>query len=765
VSDLNKLSIGQRIDKFPARTFNTLVQGELRDRQHTGRSPTQLRAMPSPFTARLVWNGAAAIAPGSTVRLGDAIYDPDADPTAPFTGLAFHAFEFDGEALDRYAITLGPVEPDGTCLGVLPSAQWARVDVGTESDSYATASGSLLTSHASRGIPILWKPAGTGVKWAVVSLTTERFQLIRGTTVAAVTPLIAAFQLSSIATFEEQARAPQSPVWVAAPPGGVTLNLGDSVWAAYHKDFTTFDHDSDPETDPVSVDWVMIPTGEGESSPPLRRFELTTGKFSSTTNVAVNWLDNDGNTAGDLGIVYDPDQLFAGQAADYVSGEAAFRGEALLRADLAESDPDAPRWEIDNMEGFARWITAVREEGISGDPDERKQALWFRFTGVYTSRDQWHRKPPAAVGDPIRWHDDIENALVEPIVGDTVLMMLVDSDGLETPADGWTWQPQYVPVAVFDRTAIVQVRSISGGDPAGYAVAKTGDCFPGKRANTVGVNPIDADATANCWITDLSGSTTLSNKSFHLGRFVGLYDPDPEGTSDERPRFAIERVVGRMVRGTTTALVSAFAGDFQLTSLNPIFGDAPPDPLTVLQTFPVGYALGESVLVMETSAGTWINFPYYGRVLNDSADVLPEFHWNKITDHSTYNGADHQIVYAQAMDVGAGVRRTKLFTDKGGGSGGGCTAIVDEDIAAATRSGDGFTPTIVALNYLVKSGGNYIVAEDSGTPLERNFEWHDVNEGFTVESGLKYHALTTLTDDGIYRIDTIIPCAAYNAGD
>ena len=95
---------------------------------------------------------------------------------------------------------------------------------------------------------------------------------------------------------------------------------------------------------------------------------------------------------------------------------------------------------------------------------------------------------------------------------------------------GWTgWEPFYIPVAVFDRTAIVEVQAVSMGDPAGYPVNKTGGVFPGRRANIVGINPGDSDFTSACWITDLSGSATLPNKSKYLARFVGLYDPDPGG--------------------------------------------------------------------------------------------------------------------------------------------------------------------------------------------------------------------------------------------
>ena len=71
------------------------------------------------------------------------------------------------------------------------------------------------------------------------------------------TPANAAFQVTVVADFGQFARSPASPVWIAAPPGGVTLGSGATVWAAYHKNFTTFD----PGGGEVPVDWAMLTAG------------------------------------------------------------------------------------------------------------------------------------------------------------------------------------------------------------------------------------------------------------------------------------------------------------------------------------------------------------------------------------------------------------------------------------------------------------------------------------------------------------------------
>jgi hypothetical protein len=356
-------------------------------------------------------------------------------------------------------------------------------------------------------------------------------------------------ELENVIEFEEDAILPRpEPIKVAVD--GAVLASGDIVWAAYHKEYLT---------DPDTVDWVRIPTAEG--APPLRRFEIVEGKYTTDQDVFVRWLDFDGNMVGDPDyptLIYDPEELFAGQAANYLpeSYPKGFRGTALVRADLNEYTSEeyaleAPRWEIIGMEGWAKWITATYEEEDYTFEDIRKEQPWFRFTGVFNYRGGWDRKPPQNVGEPIRWADDVEDPLVEPIIGDTVLLKLVDADGWdydEVPV-GWEdqpWMPLYLPVAVFERNQLVMVAEASDYEyeyetPEGSPINKTGDVFPGRRGNSVGIFPSTFDFTSTCWITDLADQSTLPNHSKYIGRFVGLYNPDPEGEygGDERPRFAI----------------------------------------------------------------------------------------------------------------------------------------------------------------------------------------------------------------------------------
>ena len=173
MSDLTKITPGDRLAQWPARTHNKLVDGERRDRQRPGQGPSQLRATPSPVTARIIWDGASAIDPGSIVKLGAAAFT---DETAPFAGLAFHANTWTAIPLNHnYAIITSHVEPGGTCLAVLPQAYWAIVEILDPAHTLAQVeSGAILHTDAEHGLPIIWKPSGTGFKWCVIGFENER---------------------------------------------------------------------------------------------------------------------------------------------------------------------------------------------------------------------------------------------------------------------------------------------------------------------------------------------------------------------------------------------------------------------------------------------------------------------------------------------------------------------------------------------------------------------------------------------------------------
>lgn len=207
----------------------------------------------------------------------------------------------------------------------------------------------------------------------------SHFQIVRGSATAAVDVSDVAFQIESIAAYEEHSSTPDAPLWVAAPSGGVELAEGDVVWAIYRAGVLTFD----PGGGDVVVDWLMFEPGSS-NTPPLREFALQATKDLSDTTASVKWLDHTQAEVGDALNIYDPDQRFSGKAVNYVGSERAFRGLALLRTDLAGETAD--RWEIIAMERFAEWVIVEWDQSGSD---------WLLVADAFGG-DEWNNRRPAA---------------------------------------------------------------------------------------------------------------------------------------------------------------------------------------------------------------------------------------------------------------------------------------------------------------------------------------------------------------------------------
>jgi hypothetical protein len=188
LSDLQPIRIGDRIPKFPARTFNALVAGEVRDRLkpatlNDGRDPKSKSCV----LVQLAWGGDDPVEPGHVVKLGDVIADESTEPAAPYSPLVFHAAEFEASDGDKpFAILLEPigaVARDGedaiiersVGFGFIVEAAWAQVNLTDAGHTRALrpTSGTLFQSAASGGLPIVYRPSGTGTKWCVVSLISD----------------------------------------------------------------------------------------------------------------------------------------------------------------------------------------------------------------------------------------------------------------------------------------------------------------------------------------------------------------------------------------------------------------------------------------------------------------------------------------------------------------------------------------------------------------------------------------------------------------
>lgn len=267
------------------------------------------------------------------------------------------------------------------------------------------------------------------------------FQIIRGTATASTTETSQYVILGSILPFEENSTKPSTTTVKVAIPVPTIINSGDTIWAVYRKGILT-------ALDASVIDWYQLPVGTGVSSPPLRWFEIKTVKNTFDDSAAIWWVGDDGLLLSESDIIYDPHHLFNGQPSGYTSTAIrGMRGIALQRTDISLTALQPPRWEMVACEGYSNWIFAEYMAPVSGS-DERKVNPWYRFTGEYSSKHQWMREVPGDSGDPIRFK---VSDLVDPQIGDIVLMNLEDPDALTVPAGGYTWQPKYIPVSIKER--------------------------------------------------------------------------------------------------------------------------------------------------------------------------------------------------------------------------------------------------------------------------------------------------------------------------
>lgn len=532
MADLNRLITGQQVKRFPAGTHNTLVDETLAARTAPADQPNDPPPeRKSPVAVVLVWTGAAPIDPGQRVKLGAVLATPTDDASAPFCELRFlcSAYETGDDDSTPFAITLGPLHPGEAGHGFVPQAWWAKAYINDETHSFAKAptATSTLMQSATSGLRIFWKETGVGEKWAVVQMlgAGEHFQLIRGLTTTAVGPTATAFQLDTLKEFEELARLPASPVWVAPPPGGTTLGLGDYVWAAYHKGYAV----TVVDLVTITVDWVMIPTSSAASTPPLRRFQLTATKLSTSATATGKFIDDAGNMLGSTTTFYDPYGHFSGRAAGYLSGEQGFVGTALLRTDLATLQPD--RWEIIDLEGFAEWALLQ----FAGSPINGWKPLLYGGIG-----NQWRRPQLDTAAVTL---DDPLGLVAAALPGVEIVTVLVDPD---------TTPPTYQLRDVKQNSS--QHKTLIRGRCRG---AKSFDPFVYIDNITLEANSIDPrDVPA---VGTIFGLKNISRESIAPNEWVtGVYND----TLNQWEVLAVERP--RMLRGIPLAAVTPADSEFQV---------------------------------------------------------------------------------------------------------------------------------------------------------------------------------------------------------
>lgn len=400
--------------RLPASTFNELVAQVEEMRKQLSAIDDERRPRPkSTVLVQLIWDADDPVEPGNCVKLGIIADDPTYFGYVPFSGLTLHADKYDAaETPEKYAITLEPIEGGGSGVGFgfMPNATWAKVDITDAGHTKATidAAGTLLASSATAGQLIVWKPSGTGEKWCVVQIgggIIDHYQIVRGTSVGEVADSDPTFTIENLIALEANSTLPDSPLTVTNQPAEAHTT-SDPVYAIYREETDT---------------WEALP-GAGASTPALRMFVLTATKTLSQDSATVKWLDHAGTAVGGDVTVYDPDQRFAGQIADYVSGEAGFHGLALLRADLAESEPGSPRYEIIAMERYAEWAVVEWNES----PDN----FWtLRDAADNFGGDEWNNRRPVANAGQLTIIDPL-GITADAADGQLVIARLTDPDTL-----------------------------------------------------------------------------------------------------------------------------------------------------------------------------------------------------------------------------------------------------------------------------------------------------------------------------------------------
>lgn len=192
-----KFIVGQRLQQFPGRTINSLIEAQRRAKSPNARpDPRTLSQHTSCNVVQLYWDGEDPLEPGSVVKLGEPMFLPADDESAPYEGLRFKAVEptADDET-GVLAITADGIETGDVGTGWMPNACWAQIDVQDDAHEFAvTQAGPTLKSSTTGRIPILWKPSGLTTPekaWCIVTLQTSGSggtTLISGDLIATIPP-------------------------------------------------------------------------------------------------------------------------------------------------------------------------------------------------------------------------------------------------------------------------------------------------------------------------------------------------------------------------------------------------------------------------------------------------------------------------------------------------------------------------------------------------------------------------------------------------
>lgn len=175
-----KVVVGEAL-QIPAETYNAFIDAALAERARRGlSSATGDGALLTPAHARVSNDTGTDVPPFGCLILGDAGIDPTLDDSAPTEferQMLFEGEEPDvGTLDDPFAVFPGGVRDGYTERGQVTGVAAVQLTVLNAGHEWAGPSSSslLLETKAddstARGAKILWKEAGTGLRWAYVLL-------------------------------------------------------------------------------------------------------------------------------------------------------------------------------------------------------------------------------------------------------------------------------------------------------------------------------------------------------------------------------------------------------------------------------------------------------------------------------------------------------------------------------------------------------------------------------------------------------------------
>lgn len=196
-----KINKGTRLSGIPADGWNGFVDTHRIVSQM--RPPTngaaQIAADDRAIVVTLQNDSEGDVPRGGVLKLGAPIVEPSTRAAVVLEGILFGGDTPEADNNEQQiGIALAPVADGEVGPFAVVGVVWAKLNITDEAHTFAKpkASTAELESSASTGFPVIWKEAGTGSKWAVVSLqggSGSSLQLFRSTTtISAATGLLAA---------------------------------------------------------------------------------------------------------------------------------------------------------------------------------------------------------------------------------------------------------------------------------------------------------------------------------------------------------------------------------------------------------------------------------------------------------------------------------------------------------------------------------------------------------------------------------------------